>query len=233
MNQFKTTSLADQVFEKLENDIIQGVYPRGEILTELKLVDQLGVSRTPIREALRRLEQERLIEDTGKGSRVVGITEEDLEDIMNIRQRIEGLAAYYATKNMTPEGLAQLTHIADLQDFYFDKGDAELLRQVDEQFHDTICYLSKRTVIVDTLLPLHRKTRRYRRISMEDWSRTINTRKEHRAILDAMASGNADLAESLMAKHIENAKSTCWEDSKSWVRQSHRKSLRPIWSPGT
>ena len=188
MNQFKTTSLADQVFEKLENDIIQGVYPRGEILTELKLVDQLGVSRTPIREALRRLEQERLIEDTGKGSRVVGITEEDLEDIMNIRQRIEGLAAYYATKNMTPEGLAQLTHIADLQDFYFDKGDAELLRQV------------------DTLLPLHRKTRRYRRISMEDWSRTINTRKEHRAILDAMASGNADLAESLMAKHIENAK---------------------------
>ena len=135
-----------------------------------------------------------------------GITEEDLEDIMNIRQRIEGLAAYYATKNMTPEGLAQLTHIADLQDFYFDKGDAELLRQVDEQFHDTICYLSKRTVIVDTLLPLHRKTRRYRRISMEDWSRTINTRKEHRAILDAMASGDADLAESLMAKHIENAK---------------------------
>ena len=206
MNQFKTTSLADQVFEKLENDIIQGVYPRGEILTELKLVNQLGVSRTPIRDALRRLEQERLIEDTGKGSRVVGITEEDLEDIMNIRQRIEGLAAYYAAKNMTPEGLAELTHIVDLQDFYFDKGDAEQLRQVDEQFHDLICYLSKRTVIMDTLIPLHRKTRRYRRISMEDWSRTVNTRKEHKAIFDAMASGDADLAESLMAKHIENAK---------------------------
>ena len=206
MNQFKTTSLADQVFEKLENDIIQGVYPRGEILTELKLVDQLGVSRTPIRDALRRLEQERLIADTGKGSRVVGITEEDLEDIMNIRQRIEGLAAYYAAKNMTPEGLAELTRIVDLQDFYYDKGDAEQLRQVDEQFHDLICYLSKRTVIMDTLIPLHRKTRRYRRISMEDWSRTVNTRKEHKAIFDAMASGDADLAESLMAKHIENAK---------------------------
>ena len=206
MNQFKTTSLADQVFEKLENDIIQGVYPRGAILTELKLVDKLGVSRTPIRDALRRLEQERLIEDTGKGSRVVGITEEDLEDIMHISQRIEGLAAYYAAKNMTPEGLAELTHIVDLQDFYYDKGDAEQLRQVDEQFHDLICYLSKRTVIMDTLIPLHRKTRRYRRISMEDWSRTVNTRKEHKAIFDAMASGDADLAESLMAKHIENAK---------------------------
>ena len=63
MAEFRTTSLADQVFEKLENDIIFGVYPRGEILTELKLVEQLGVSRTPIREALRRLEQERLIAD--------------------------------------------------------------------------------------------------------------------------------------------------------------------------
>ena len=206
MNQFKTTSLADQVFEKLENDIIQGVYPRGEILTELKLVDQLGVSRTPIREALRRLEQERLIEDTGKGSRVVGITEEDLEDIMNIRQRVEGLAAYYATKNMTPEDLAEMSHIMDLQEFYYAKEDAEQLRKVDEQFHDMICYMSKRTVIMDTLIPLHRKTRRYRRISMEDWSRTVNTRKEHKAIFDAMASGNAELAEELTSKHIENAK---------------------------
>ena len=55
MREFKTASLADQVFAKLEGDIIQGIYPKGEILTELKLVEQLGVSRTPIREALRRL----------------------------------------------------------------------------------------------------------------------------------------------------------------------------------
>ena len=93
MTGFKTVSLADQVFEKLENDIITGVYPRGEILTELKLVEALGVSRTPIREALRRLEQERLIAESGKGSVVLGITQDDLLDIMDIRQRVEGLAA--------------------------------------------------------------------------------------------------------------------------------------------
>ena len=86
---FKSVSLADQVFERLENDIIQGSYPKGEILTELKLVEQLGVSRTPIREALRRLEQEHLIEDAGKGSKVLGITEEDVRDIMNIREHTE------------------------------------------------------------------------------------------------------------------------------------------------
>ena len=205
MRNYKSTSLADQVFEKLENDIIQGIYQRGELLTELKLVEQLGVSRTPIREALRRLEQERLIEDTGKGSRVLGITKEDLEDIMNIRQRIEGLAAYYAAKNITPDGLRELTHIVDLQEFYFSKHDKEHLRQVDDQFHDMICALSRRSVIADTLIPLMRKTRRYRRVAIDDWGRTTNTMNEHRKMFEAIASGNAELAQELATQHIIHA----------------------------
>ena len=214
MRGFKTTSLADQVFEKLENDIIQGVYPKGEILTELKLADQLGVSRTPIREALRRLEQERLIEDTGKGSLVLGITENDLEDIMSIRERTEGLAAYYAAINMTEEGRRELAHIVDLQDFYYSKGDSEHLRQVDDEFHSLICRLSRRTVLVDTLIPLHRKTRRYRRIAMEDRQRSSKTMKEHRAMYEAIISGNAELAEELTTKHIMNAKKHMMEEMK-------------------
>ena len=206
MRTYKATSLADQVFEKLENDIIQGVYARGEILTELKLVEQLGVSRTPIREALRRLEQERLIEDTGKGSRVLGITMEDLEDIMNIRERIEGLAAYYAAKNITPEGLRELTHIVDLQEFYFSKKDKEHLRQVDDEFHDMICIMSGRSVISDTLIPLMRKTRRYRRVAIDNWERTTSTMNEHKKLYEAIAAGNAELAQELSTAHIIHAK---------------------------
>ena len=206
MRAFKSTSLADQVFDKLENDIIQGVYAKGEILTELRLAEQLGVSRTPIREALRRLEHERLIEDTGKGSLVLGITDNDLEDIMSIRERTEGLAAYYATINMTDEGRKELSHIVDLQDFYYSKGDSEHLRQVDDEFHSLICRLSCRTVLVDTLIPLHRKTRRYRRIAMEDRQRSCKTMKEHRAMYDAIMSGNAELAMELTTQHIANAK---------------------------
>ena len=206
MRNYKSTSLADQVFDKLENDIIQGVYKRGELLTELKLVEQLGVSRTPIREALRRLEQERLIEDTGKGSRVLGITEEDLQDIMNIRERIEGLAAYYATVNLTEDGLKELTHIVDLQEFYFSKRDKEHLRQVDDAFHDMICSLSKRSVISDTLTPLMRKTRRYRRVAIDNWERTTRTMNEHKQIFQAIASGDAKLAEELTTQHIIHAK---------------------------
>ena len=206
MADFRTTSLADQVFEKLEKDILLGVYPRGEVLTELKLAEQLGVSRTPIREALRRLEQERLIEDTGKGSVVLGITENDLEDIMSIRERTEGLAAYYATINMTEEGRKELAHIVDLQDFYYAKGDTEHLRQVDDEFHSLICRLSRRAVLIDTLIPLHRKTRRYRRIAMEDRQRSAKTMKEHRAMYEAIISGNAQLALELTNQHIANAK---------------------------
>ena len=214
IRQFKSTSLADQVYDRLENDIIQGVYQKGEILTELKLVDQLGVSRTPIREALRRLEQERLIEDAGKGSRVLGITGADLFDIMTIRERVEGVAAYYATINMTPEGRKELTHLVDLQEFYFEKRDAERLRQVDDQFHDLICILSKRTVITDTLIPLHHKTRRYRRIAMEDWARATKTKGEHYEMYQAIVSGNAELAEELTTRHIMNAKKHMMEEMK-------------------
>ncbi len=205
MAEFKTVSLADQVFERLEDDIITGVYPRGEILTELKLVEQLGVSRTPIREALRRLEQERLIKDSGKGSVVLGITVEDLVDIMSIRRRIEGLAAYYATKNLTAEGIEELRQISELQDFYHEKNDVEHLRQMDDRFHLAIYELSGRTVIRDTLKPLHHKTQRYRRISISDPNRLAKSIEEHKAICEAIISGDAELAGKLITEHIQNA----------------------------
>lgn len=206
MRGFKTVSLADQVFEKLENDIITGVYPRGEILTELKLVEQLAVSRTPVREALRRLEQERLIEESGKGSVVLGITAEDLLDIMEIRQRIEGFATYYAVKNMTDEDLQELRRISELQDFYFEKRDLERLRQMDDQFHNRIYTICGRAVLRDTLQPLHRKTQRYRKRSISNDERLMESIGEHKAIFAAMEAKNADKAAELMTMHIENAK---------------------------
>ena len=206
MAEFKTISLATQVFEKLEDDIITGVYPRGEILTELKLVEQLGVSRTPIREALRRLEQERLIAESGKGSVVLGITLEDLIDLMDVRQRIEGLAAYHATKNLTDAGREELQHISELQDFYFAKQDIENLRKMDDKFHNAIYHLTNRPVLRDTLVPLHRKSQRYRKISIEDKSRLSESIKEHKAICNAILSGDADLAAELITAHIQRAK---------------------------
>lgn len=206
MTEFKSISLASQVFAKLEDDIITGVYPRGEILTELKLAEQLGVSRTPIREALRRLEQERLIAESGKGSVVLGITLEDLVDLMDIRERIEGLAAYHAAKNLTEEGAEELKHISELQDFYYAKQDIENLRKMDDKFHNAIYHCTARPILRDTLIPLHRKTQRYRKISIEDKKRLSKSIQEHKAICEAILSGKAELAAELITAHIKLAK---------------------------
>lgn len=203
---FKTVSLADQVFEKLENDIITGVYPKGEVLTELKLVEQLGVSRTPIREALRRLEQERLILDSGKGSVVLGITLEDLEDIMNIRESVEGLAAFYAAKNATDEEKEELKQISELQDFYFSKQDLDNLQKMDDRFHDALYEMCHRSVIHDTLLPLHRKSMRYRKITVKHKNVQERSVNEHKKIIEAVIAGDGEKAKEMMNIHIKNAK---------------------------
>ena len=206
MKNFRTTSLADQVFEKLEDDIVYGVYKRGEILTELKLAETLGVSRTPIREALRRLEQERMIEDSGKGSVVLGITKDDLLDIMDIRIRIEGLVCMYAAENITPKGIEELTHLIELQEFYNSKGDTAHLQAIDDEFHATICRLSCRNILNDTLAPLYRKTRLFRKLALEDHERSTKSLGEHQEIYRAIISGDSHQAKVLMKKHIENAK---------------------------
>jgi len=202
----KTVSLADRIFDKLEDDILFGRYAKGEILTELRLVEELGVSRTPIREALSRLAQERLIADTGKGSVVLGITAEDLQDILNIRLAVEGLATYYATLNMKEGDLAELRHILELQEYYTSKNDPTHIKEMDDQFHNLICAISGRQVIADTLRPLHKKIQNYRRASMASPTRAQAATREHRAIFDAMAAGDADLAKQLTIEHIQNAK---------------------------
>ena len=142
--EFHSIYLADRVFEKLENDIIHGIIPTGEVITEVKLAENLGVSRTPIREACRKLEHESLIRDVGKGYLVLGITEENLIDIMDIRILLEPLASYYAAKAITSEGIEELTHVVDMMDFFYAKWDPEHLRRADDDFHEAIAHLSGR-----------------------------------------------------------------------------------------
>ena len=132
----RTVSIADQVFEILEKDILTGVHARGEILTETKLSEKLGVSRTPIREALRRLEQERLVVGTSRGMRVVGLDMRDIEDIYEIRSRVEGLAARRAADRAKPEQLDELKRILDMQEFFTIKEDGDSIIDADNHFHD-------------------------------------------------------------------------------------------------
>ena len=206
MNAKNYVSLADRVFDRLERDIISGAYKKGEVLTELRLVEELGVSRTPIREALRRLGQEHLIRETPKGSVVLGITRRDLEDILMMRVRIEGLVAYYAAQNRTDEQLSEMLHTLELQEYYVAKGDSAHVVEMDVRFHDLIYIMADHQMLTDALQPMLRKIMKFRRESMDILSRAERSVREHRGLYEAIASGERDKAESLMTYHVENAR---------------------------
>lgn len=202
----KTVSLADQVFDRLESDILSGVYKRGEILTELKLCEALGVSRTPVREAMKRLEQEHIIEDCGKGMRVLSITAEDAACIYEIRSRVEGLAAAACAKNISAEDLSAMKELVDLQSFYAERGDSDRVKTLDSEFHEMIYRCSGSAVLYDTLTPLHKKVQKFRKAAVEQRSRAEESVAEHRAVYKAIASRDAGEAERIMNAHVASAR---------------------------
>ena len=202
----KTVSLADQVFERLESDILSGVYKRGEVLTELKLCEALGVSRTPVREAMKRLEQEHIIEDCGKGMQVLSITAEDAATIYEIRCRIEGLAAAGCARHISAEDLKAMKELVDLQAFYAERGDSDRVKTLDSEFHEMIYRCSGSTVLYDTLTPLHKKVQKFRKAAVEQRSRAEVSVAEHRAVYAAIASHDAAESERIMTAHVSSAR---------------------------
>ena len=206
MIEHKSTSLATQIFEQLEQDILSGVYQKGELLTETRLSELLGVSRTPIREALRRLDQEHIIEITTKGALVVGITKKDIRDIYEIRLKIEGLAGRWAAMYANQQMLDEMKNILELQEFYTIKQDAANIRNMDSAFHSKLYEMSGSAVLYDTLAPLHKKIIKYRKASVAQSSRATHSYQEHWAIYQAIAAKDGDLAESLLNEHIKRAR---------------------------
>ena len=202
----RPTSLADQIFERLENDILSGVYPKGTVLTELALCEELGVSRTPVREVLKRLEQEHIVEDCGRGMLVLSITPKDAEIIYEIREKIEGMAAAACAREIDAEGIAALKEIVDLQDFYAQRGDSEKVKSLDSSFHQSIYRMSGSAAYYDMLMPLHTKTQKFRKATVESTGKAAQSAHEHRQVLEAIAAGDADLAEQAMTAHIHSAK---------------------------
>ena len=200
-------SLRLRVFNSLENDILSGKYAEGDSLNEIKLSQQLGVSRTPVREALMQLELEGLVKNIpNKGALVIGVSEKDIEDIFAIRIRIEGLASRLCAENIGAEELTALEKIVELQEFYLMKSDNEQLSRLDGDFHKLIYTSSGSRPLRSMLSNFHNYIKRARDISVNVNGRAEKSVAEHRGILEAIRSGNAVLAESLTAEHIEKAK---------------------------
>lgn len=206
MTEPKFTSRADEVFERLESDILTGVYKRGDVITENELSTALNVSRTPIREAIRRLEQENLIKEISKGHEVVGITFDDIMDIYDLRLLIEGKAVRLCVERITDEELNEMREVIDLQEFYTIKSVADKIKTTDSRFHELIYKCTGSSIYNSILSSLHRKIQLCRKVSVSDSGRAELAVKEHREIFSAIENRNADLAEKLMTNHVINAK---------------------------
>ncbi|NSW89240.1 MAG: GntR family transcriptional regulator [Firmicutes bacterium] len=199
--------LGARVFKRLQNDIINGKYQPGDYLVETKLSKELGVSRTPIREALKQLELEGLVKSIpGKGVVVQGISNKDIEDIYTIRMMIEGLAARWAAENITQEELEELKEILELEEFYTLKGrNTSNLLKLDSRFHDILFRASKSRPLMYILSTFHHYAQRARGASLEIPGRSQKTFEEHKAIFQALAAREPELAERLTTEHVKNA----------------------------
>ncbi|MBQ6381811.1 MAG: GntR family transcriptional regulator [Clostridia bacterium] len=208
----KSFSLAHQVFKIMEQAIITEEIPGGTELTELGLSAKYGVSRTPIREAVAMLEQEDLVESTGKKIVVLGFSQQDILDLVDIRIAIEGRAMALAARNIREEGIKELEDIMKMQDFYIKENDSEKISSMDSEFHYTIYKHCGSRIYGKTLTELHRKMARYREISVKSRPRAIQSGEEHKKILQALKSHDVALAEQLGTEHAKHAKSRLLEE---------------------
>lgn len=196
-------SLRGRVFNRLRDDILSGKYEENEELREVAIGEELGVSRTPVREAFRQLELEGLIKIIpNKGAYVTGISEKDVKDIYMIRSRLEGLAARWATEHITHEQLEEMEENVYLAKFHAQKGHLDQLAELDNRFHEIIYEASGSKMLEHQLRDFHQYVLRVRKKTLSSVNRGPKSNREHEEIMEAIKAGNADLAENLAHQHI-------------------------------
>lgn len=198
-------SLRGRVFHKLREDILDGRYRQHDELRENAIATELGVSRTPVREALRQLELEGLVSIIpNKGAYVNGITAEDVKDIYLIRARLEGLCASMAAERISEEQLEQMEEIICLADFHEKKGHLYQLYSLDNRFHEILYEASGSKMLEHLLKDFHHYVQRVRKTTLSSGERAAKSTKEHSAILEAIREKDPGRADELATLHIMN-----------------------------
>lgn len=203
MNADEYLPLRDVVFKTLRQAILMGELAPGERLMEIQLADQLGVSRTPIREAIRRLELEGLVTMLPRrGAEVAKITEKDLRDVLEVRISLEELAISLACERIT-DGIKNQLHDA-LCDFHhsIQEKDIAQIAQSDVAFHDVIFAATNNARLIQILNNLREQMYRYRLEYLKDFSTHQQLYEEHRQIYEAIAASGSAEAKKLIINHI-------------------------------
>lgn len=198
--------LRDVVFNTLREAILKGELKPGERLMELQLAAKLGVSRTPIREAIRMLEQEGLaVTIPRKGAEVARMTEKDMEDVLQIREALDELAASIACEQITQEELEELKKAArEFEEYTKSDDDVKRIAEVDVQFHDIIYRATRNPKLVNLLNNLREQMYRYRVEYLKDEKNYPILIKEHSEILEGLMEKNQDSVKKAMYQHVKN-----------------------------
>lgn len=197
--------LRDVVFHTLREAILKGELKPGERLMELQLASKLGVSRTPIREAIRMLEQEGLaVTIPRKGAEVAKMTEKDMEDVLQIREVLDELAVSLACDNISEEEMQELERNMIRFENSIKSGDLKSLAQTDVEFHDVIYRATGNTKLITMLNNLREQIYRYRVEYLKDEKAYPVLMKEHRAIVAALKRRDKAKVTEAMKVHVEN-----------------------------
>ena len=200
--------LRDVVFETLRDAIITQVLKPGERLMEIQLADEMGVSRTPVREAIRKLELEGLVVMVPrKGAYVAGVSMKDIHEVYEVRSALEMLAVTLAAERITEEELDALERqvLRESEEEKADDGDLDSIIYIDSSFHDIIYLAAHNQRLVQFINILQEQLQRFRAASLSKPGRSKTALEEHKKIVEALSERNGDLASKLARDHIENA----------------------------
>ena len=201
--------LRDVVSEALRQAIREGVLQPGERLMEIQLADELGVSRTPRREAIRKLELEGFVVMVPRrGTYVADISLKDVVQVFEIRSALEELAAGLAAERITPDELEELERILVEINDYIARDDFDKIVDADIRFHGILYKASRNNRLVDILRNLREQMLRFRSISMHYPGRLAATWEEHRQLVECIANRNSTQARKIAKKHMENSERT-------------------------
>lgn len=201
--------LRDVVFKTLRQAILKGELEPGERLMEIQLAERLGVSRTPIREAIRKLELEGLVlMIPRKGAEVAKISESNLRDVLEVRRSLEELAIDLACQRMTVEELDELKKVEGLFEQAVKKGDAMEIAQTDERYHEIIYNSTKNQKLVQILNNLREQMYRYRLEYIKDADKRQILLVEHGQIIKALGLRHVYEAKIAIREHIDNQEIT-------------------------
>jgi len=197
--------LRDVVFNTLREAILKGELKPGERLMELQLAAKLGVSRTPIREAIRMLEQEGLaVTIPRRGAEVAKMTEKDMQDVLQVREALDELAASIACELITAEELTRLEQAMQEFETATSSRDIKRIADTDMIFHDIIYQATRNPKLVNILNNLREQMYRYRVEYLKDERNYPVLLKEHREILTGFREKNKELVTDSMRRHVEN-----------------------------